>query len=370
MSAPRPDVRCRHEPPAAADASGAAWLAPLRGSWIEDACEHLQRHAALVRITVIAVRGSGPREPGACMLVHAGGTVGTIGGGHLEWYASSRAREQLAAPGAPAIVLDELTLGPELGQCCGGRVELWRERLTTEDLEWLTDAAHRLRQGRRFAVATEWDHGVVSRRLLPGAASLALTRSAPERFALVEVLDPRRPSLWIFGAGHVGQALARLLADVGLFEIAWIDPRAALLPHLPGVHPHVCTDPAALAAEAPPRTRFIVMTHDHALDYDLCRAILVRGDSSWLGLIGSASKSARFRARLRRDGLDPDVIARLICPIGVPGITSKRPQAIAIAIAAQLLQLDPGAVRQRAADEVPACSAPCGSCAPSRGIPP
>jgi len=119
-------------------------------------------------------------------------------------------------------------------------------------------------------------------------------------------------------------------------------------------------------AAAPAGTRFVVMTHDHALDYDLCRMILARDESSWLGLIGSASKSARFRSRLLRDGLERETVSKLTSPIGVPGISSKLPAAIAIAIAAQLLQQV--AFKAAARDDGPAackpegCGGECGSC--------
>jgi xanthine dehydrogenase accessory factor len=189
---------------------------------------------------------------------------------------------------------------------------------------------------------------------------------------LFEAPRPRRPDLWIFGAGHVGQALVRLLAELALFEIAWIDSRAELVPaSLPeGVTAQVSADPAELAVCAPAGTRFVVMTHDHALDYELCRVILSRANSSWVGLIGSASKSARFKSRLLRDGLTREAVSGLVCPIGVPGISSKLPGAIAVAIAAQLL-LQQGLDEPRAntvaqaESDAPGCAGDCGSC-PSR----
>jgi xanthine dehydrogenase accessory factor len=157
---------------------------------------------------------------------------------------------------------------------------------------------------------------------------------------LTERVSARRPHLWVFGAGHVGQALVRMLAELALFDLTWIDSRAHLLP--PGlpecVHPRAAAAPVDLIGSARAATRYVVMTHDHGLDYELCRAVLRRGDAAWLGLIGSASKAARFRARLLRDGLGQDQIAGLTCPIGVRGIASKLPAAIAISIAAELLQ--------------------------------
>ncbi len=335
------------------------WLAPLTGHWTEAASSHLARHARLVRVTVVALRGSAPREPGASMLVDPEGTVGTIGGGQLEWRATVLAREQLADPHAAPVRLVDLVLGPDLGQCCGGRVELWLERLTRDDIRWLTEAAHGLRAGRSIALATDVKRGTVAHRLLPplpGTVRLRLMRGAGEDLRLLETLQRSRPPLHIFGAGHVGQALVRLLGDLAMFEITWIDPRAELLPGgLPAeVHAVVSEAPAQLASAAPPGTRFVVMTHDHGLDYELCRAILRREDAFWLGLIGSASKSARFRSRLLREGLPEAAVSRLHCPIGIPGIASKLPAALAIAIAAQLLQT--GGAGVAAASNAQACA--------------
>jgi xanthine dehydrogenase accessory factor len=319
-----------------------AWLTPLAGHWIDAARDHLSRHTALARITVIAVRGSTPREAGATMLVDAAGTVGTIGGGELEWRATALARELLRDSRAAPARIVHLILGRELGQCCGGRVELWLERLTRKNLPWLDDAARRLRVERGLAVASEMADGIVSHRLLrhPVAGTVVIEGRAPERVTLFEMPQPHRPDVWIFGAGHVGQALVRLLAELALFEITWIDSRAGLLPACvpSGVTSTACAAPANHVAAAPAGTRFVVMTHDHALDYEICRMILARTDSCWVGLIGSASKSARFRSRLLRDGLSRETVSRLNCPIGVAGISSKLPGAIAIAIAAQLLQ--------------------------------
>jgi xanthine dehydrogenase accessory factor len=335
-----------------------AWLQPLAGHWIDAACAHLEPHAALVRVTVVALRGSAPREPGASMLIDAHGLLGTIGGGRLEWHAAEAARQLLRAVDSPPVQLDDVILGPELGQCCGGRVELWLERLTREDLPWLQAAAQSARTGSANAVETRFAAGIITRSVqaLPDVPRVTLRLGTHGEIALLEALGARRAPLWVFGAGHVGQALVRLLAELALFDIRWIDPRPELLPAgLPdGVTVQACAAPVDLVSVAPAGARYVVLTHDHALDYALCRSILARGDATWVGLIGSASKSARFRARLRRDGIDPQ---SLTCPMGVPGIESKLPAAIAIAVAAQLLQRGaaaPPAGAATVADAVPA----------------
>jgi xanthine dehydrogenase accessory factor len=156
------------------------WLAPLAGHWVEAAGAYLSKHAAVARVTVVSLRGSAPREPGASMLVDLDGTLGTIGGGRLEWQAIQAARELLRDRSAAPVRIDDLILGPDLGQCCGGRVELWLERLTRGDLPWLREAARRLRGAGGVSIATDVEGRVASHRVLPlaqGAAGPELRRS-------------------------------------------------------------------------------------------------------------------------------------------------------------------------------------------------
>jgi xanthine dehydrogenase accessory factor len=363
-----------------------AWLPPLAGQWVEAAGAYLSQHAAVARVTVVSLRGSAPREPGASMLVDLDSTRGTIGGGRLEWQAIQAARELLRDRSAAPVRIDDLILGPDLGQCCGGRVELWLERLTRGDLPWLREAARRLRDAGGVSIVTDVGDRVASHRVLPsvpGAASrdprrsavgtvvgsLTLQRSAAGNVTLLEVLRPQRLPLRIFGAGHVGQALIQLLSPLDLFDITWVDSRPGLLPlGLPEcVTAQACATPTDLVGTASPGTHYVVLTHDHALDYELCRLILARGDAGWLGLIGSASKSARFRSRLLRDGIGAERLPALNCPIGIDGIASKLPAAIAIAIAAQLLQRHAGATAtELSRRKQHACGAPCESCGAER----
>jgi xanthine dehydrogenase accessory factor len=164
-----------------------------------------------------------------------------------------------------------------------------------------------------------------------------LTSSSDGRITLIERIDVARTPVWLYGAGHVGQALVRTLAELP-YDVTWVDPRADLFPQtLPG-NVTVLSAPLDAAISAPPAARHLVMTHDHALDYELCRAIVARHEFATLGLIGSESKAARFRSRLKRDGIALERIARLVCPIGLTDIRSKSPAAIAIGIAAQLLR--------------------------------
>ena len=362
---------------------GEAGFRPLR-DWPLVLLQALQVEQAAVRVVVASGRGSVPRDAGVCMLVGADWFDGTIGGGGLEWKALAAARELLQPLGVPAR-LDRLVLAADLGQCCGGVVEIWLERFDRADLALLqrvSQAAHRgaavlastLRQGRvhrqlvgERAVSGKLDAEGAAERLLrapSGQASTTLMRDAAGDLMLLERLDDPLPPVWLYGAGHVGQALARILSELPV-NLMWIDSRAALLPtEMHGVRTWPAADPALTVAQAPAGTHFIVMTHSHALDYALCREILGRGDAASAGLIGSDSKAARFRSRLRLEGVTPERIAGLRCPIGLPGISGKWPAAIAVAVAAQLLQT-PGLVAAEPADATDALP-PQAACAGTR----
>jgi xanthine dehydrogenase accessory factor len=355
------------------------WLRPLESGWPRTICHLLESGRQVARIVVAEVRGSAPREPGACMLVSSEGCFGTIGGGRLEWQAMQAADALLREPAASSPVrLSHLTLGPDLGQCCGGVVRIWLERFASSDLPVLHSAAQMMAANMTPYIATTLLGGQEVRRqiLLPQTSDLLsfeerihalqprARRSVDDRVLfgassahdalLLERIDHEAAQLWLFGAGHVGQALVRVLTDLP-FEITWIDERTQLLPA--DLSPHVRTwssaTPLATLQSAPPGARYLVMTHDHALDYSLCRSILERGTFGWLGLIGSQSKGARFRARLARDGVSAALIERLTCPIGVDGVDSKWPAAIAVGVAAQLLQ---GLGKSRTHSQVSVCA--------------
>jgi xanthine dehydrogenase accessory factor len=293
-------------------------------------------HGAVVRVVLAEVAGSCPREAGAAMLVFAGGQSGTIGGGALEWQASGRARAMLAAGGADRV--DRMALGPALNQCCGGSVTVLSE-------VW---------DGARLAVLA--DQGVIARPLpgkggaMPLAVARILGRARGEGFRpatgvvqgwMIEPLSEPEREVWIWGAGHVGRALIAVLAPLPGLRLVWIDSDAARFPAVPaGVVQRIAANPGDLVAEAPTRAEHLVLTFSHALDLDLCHRLLGHGFAA-LGLIGSATKAARFRSRLAALGHAEARIARIRCPIGDPGL-GKHPQAIAVGVAAALLK--PGAV--------------------------
>jgi len=258
------------------------------------------RRAVLIEVS--EARGSAPREAGTRMLVSKQHTAGTVGGGHLELKAIAEARTMLDDD-----TLDpherHYPLGPALGQCCGGAVTL------------------------RFAALD--------------AAELA-------RWPV----DAPRFHLQLYGAGHVGRAIARALAPLHVL-VDWVDERESEFPsdffeHAPQLPwpehiRKVCVD--AVEAEvrlAPPGAFYLVLTHQHELDLRICEAILKRADFGFFGLIGSKTKRARFIHRFEQRGIDPEAIARMTCPIGLPGITGKEPEVIAAAVVAQLLAHQPG----------------------------
>jgi xanthine dehydrogenase accessory factor len=314
------------------------------GDWLSLLVNCLQQHMAVVRAVITHVRGSAPREAGASMIVTADALHGTIGGGRLEWEVLRIARALLCSD-SPAAMLRKFVLGPELGQCCGGVVEVWIERFTTADLEHLVQALQRSQldtvELRTGLMNVDTGQRVLRRVAAGDPGSMPHARvqqSGDGAITLVEVLR-RPPVIWLYGAGHVGRAVVRIAAELP-WQVIWIDSRtdALAMQTSDNIEARCVAEPVETVRQAPRGCCFLVMTHSHALDYAVCRAILDRGDYSWAGLIGSNSKSARFRAQLRRDRLPAAEVKRLVCPIGVPGIHGKHPAAIAVSVLAQLLQ--------------------------------
>lgn len=325
----------------------------LGSSWPQALLELLATHAVVVRVVLASLRGSAPREAGASMLVTADTCLGSIGGGYLEWDATLAARVLLDVNGLDGKLLRH-RLGLELSQCCGGVVDLWIERWTAADRPLLQAAADVASRREPVALESVLDGDCrVQRQLRPSDPDQQLQLDCDDgdgSARLIERLDAVRAPLWLFGAGHVGQALVPMLAGLP-FRLTWVDARPDIFPVeiAAGVTVRVPADPAATVADAPPGCRYLLMTHDHQTDYALCRAILQRGDAAFVGMIGSHSKAARFRSRLAREGLDASGIA---CPVGIAGIASKLPAAIAVGVAAQLLQgLTTVAARSITADD-------------------
>ena len=231
-----------------------------------------------VLVTVAAVDGSAPREAGAKMVVTMQESSGSIGGGELEFQAIRIARRLLQGQGGPS--LRRFPLGPSLGQCCGGHVTLLFEP----------------RRAENFTVA-------------------------------------------LFGAGHVGRALVSMLGTLPC-RVRWIDPRPDAFPdHVPpNVDVEISPAPEREVAGLPDGAWLLVMTHSHALDFGVVSRALQEGRFAHIGLIGSATKRARFEKRFRELGITEAAIASLVCPIGIKGISGKQPGEIAVAALADILR--------------------------------
>jgi xanthine dehydrogenase accessory factor len=262
---------------------------------VDDLLARLARGEEGVLVRVEKTQGSAPREAGTWMAVWSEGLSATIGGGQLEFQAIGEARAWLA--GGPAIEgVRRYPLGPSLGQCCGGVVFLSYRRIGPSDAK------------------------VLQAELLAHLEPVAL-----------------------FGGGHVGAALARLLSTLP-FKVRWIDSRDGVFPEaLPAQIETEHSDPVQDAvAQLAPGSRVLIMSFSHAEDLDIVIACLkrlrTRGDLPYVGLIGSKTKWATFSHRLEARGFTAEELARITCPIGVPGITGKEPEVIAVAVAAQLLQ--------------------------------
>lgn len=291
-------------------------------------------HGAVVRLLVTRVAGSVPRGAGTSMLVWSDGQSGTIGGGELEFRAIAKSREMLAT--GRSRMHQTLPLGPALGQCCGGSVTLVWEAFDASTLP--RDFPY----VRPLNGQTEIPAGVArkARRIAPGSPPLTIDGW------LIEAETTARQPLWIYGAGHVGRALVDVLHPLPDYAMTWVDTTANRFPDaIPDtVTPVVATDPALMVRHAPANAAHLILTYSHDLDLRLCHVLLNHRFAS-VGLIGSASKWARFRSRLTALGHAPDQIARITCPIGDPAL-GKHPQAIAIGVASRLLQAGQSAIRK------------------------
>ena len=288
--------------------------------------------AALV--TVVSAEGSAPRDAGARMVVRPSAAFhGTIGGGALEFEAIARARDALAGGRGPAI-REAFLLGPQLGQCCGGRVDLSIETFGPPDLAEIAALAEAEAAGPFAARARLDNDGRLAREIASGASEGGRLESFGEEATPV----------LLFGAGHVGRALALALAPLP-FRVRWIDSRPDAFPRfVPGnATPTRSADPVGEIDAAEAGALVVVMTHSHPLDLAIVSRALAAEKFRYVGLIGSATKRARFVGQMRAAALSEAALARLTCPIGVPGVEGKAPAVIAASVAAQLLQAIPAA---------------------------
>lgn len=303
--------------------------------------EAIDRHGKAAMATVVETRGSAPREAGARIVVLPDASFfGTIGGGTLEWRAIADLQAALARPVPHFYENRRVALGPELGQCCGGRVDLALEVFDRSRRQEIAVLAEAEAVGQFRTRAAQLSDGKLH-RTIEAAGAVPIGSVQVDHGVLEEGFGDDRRGLYLFGAGHVGRALVLALAPLP-FQVVWIDPRPDAFPqHVPAsvrcVQPD---DTPAVLKNAPEGSFVLVMSHSHALDLAIVERALKDKHFAYVGLIGSDTKRARFSGQLERAGLPKDDIARLVSPIGVEGIRSKLPAAIAASVAADLLVRD------------------------------
>ncbi|MEQ1405046.1 xanthine dehydrogenase accessory protein XdhC [Neorhizobium sp. Rsf11] len=263
-------------------------------------------HPGAILVEVTEAKGSTPREVGVFMLVAETAIWGTIGGGQFEYMAIDNARAMLSGGGETVM---DIPLGPEIGQCCGGRTRLIFTPMT------------------------------------PALAEKLESRMKNE--------EEERPAVYLFGAGHVGQALARALTPLP-FAVTVVETRAEALEDLPGnAARHLTAVPEAFVARIPAGGAAVILTHDHALDFLIAQRALSRTDLAYVGMIGSATKRATFANWLKREGGDEKMLSRLVLPIGGSTVRDKRPAVIAALVAAELLETCAAREKQGSKRQVP-----------------
>jgi len=259
-------------------------------NWEDAAAALIDQDDIFCLVMITKTSGSTPRDMGTIMLVTENAEFGTIGGGNFEHAATKSARALLSGKDTQLQTLDYI-LGPDVEQCCGGRV-------------------------------------VLSLRLISSPNDLCKTGDWPKTNAKTN------SPVFLFGGGHVGKALANTLAPLP-FVVHHFDNR----PEKMTAQLQMFSDPQDAVSSAPPSTLFLIMSHDHGLDYKLVSAVLHRADFGFCGLIGSKTKRARFFSRLKKDGFTNKQLSGLTCPIGIERIQGKEPEIIAASVAAQLLQI-------------------------------
>jgi len=345
--------------------------------WLDDLCGAGNADGGCVVVTVAGVRGSAPRDTGAKMIVTAKETIGTIGGGQLEYQCTRIGVEQLRPCGAraDARLQRRFPLGTNCGQCCGGVVDIMFERIAAAPAAWLAAVRRLYAERRPLVIVTPLDQSsgkyvVTDSDCMPfdtsdacpgGIAAAARQIIAAKGGAYAKdgfLMEPVLQSdfhVAVFGAGHVGTATVDILSRLDC-NIRWIDGRRNIFP--PGLPGNVTAiesgNPAREVSAMPTGTSYLVMTHSHPADYEICDQDLQRDDFAYCGLIGSLSKRRRFERDLRKQGMPESRFARLTCPIGVAGIDSKKPADIAVAVAAELLRVrDAAAAAIQDNDSVP-----------------
>lgn len=328
--------------------------------WFQPLQRLLDNNKKVVMVMVAAVQGSTPRDAGARMLVTETGFSQTIGGGHLEYKAIQIARNMLTDGSSNR--LQYFSLGAGLGQCCGGRVALYFELITSTS-SWLKDFGQLILQQQNFvqviALSKQAKHvsmlvtankvipdnckhkeiSILARNWLANGDHTDINCIRGQQY-IFDPLISETFNLYLFGAGHVGQALVKQLEDQPC-RVYWVDSRENQFPQqIPSNVKTIHTDTGeAIIDEAAAGSYFLVMTHDHGEDQRLAEQILKKKNYQYFGLIGSLTKRRKFEQRLKRRGFQKQQLSSMTCPVGIDGIKSKRPAAIALAITAEIIQI-------------------------------
>ncbi len=312
-------------------------------NWLTSAKDLYEREGSFVLVTIAADRGSAPRGAGTKMLVSENELHDTIGGGNLEYQVIEQARKLLADK-STEYVFQSYALGPLLEQCCGGSVDILLERIEGQNSKFLrgVQTATLKTSFTKNGLIKEWiTEKTASDFCFFDEQGDHLSVPVKEATYLLETRAKPNAALILFGAGHVGRATVKMLTDLP-FDITWVDSRNAEFPDVipANVSQQLTEEPLSIIANASADTLFVIFTHNHQLDYELTKAILNRKDAKFCGLIGSATKRARFENKLLRERvITQEELPQLTCPIGIAGITGKEPEIIAASLTAQLLQV-------------------------------
>jgi xanthine dehydrogenase accessory factor len=294
--------------------------------------EYIKSHGKIARVLILKTFGSAPRDEGTTMLIWDSGQFGTIGGGELEYQVTRLAKKIIIDNKGSRI--KKFSLGPDMGQCCGGAVELLIEILDETKVKFISV-----------------DDGFFARPVFKNEKSLNVqaliksyrNKSVPIKTSfkdgwLFEPVTKEKELIWIYGAGHVGTAIANILSKLSQFSVTCIDTSQDRYPdNFPKtVEKLITKNPAQIVQYAPSETHHLILTYSHALDLEICHQLLQHNFAT-AGLIGSKTKWARFKKRLNELNYTFEQINRIICPIGEPSF-GKSPYEIAIGVASMLLE--------------------------------
>ena len=334
--------------------------------WLTNLREMVEAERSAVRVTIIRADGSTPRGVGCAMIVGLTAFSGTIGGGALEMGALRTARRLLALFATDTAPqwwreVHDFPLGPALGQCCGGFVQLLFERVGEAELRDVPIASSKdmllvrhIKPGQpwRFVTHRKDDEDAWPLKIC-GYVRKCFSGTRGRDAALIsdwfiEPINVSNQNMFLYGAGHVGRAVTKAFVDLP-FKIYWVDTHPERYPSdFPeNVTKLVARDPADAVRHAPPGAWHVIMTHSHAIDFDICHAVMKHCDFGYIGVIASRTKRVRFERRLREVGIPDPLIAQLQAPIGLAWLDGKEPAVIAVSLAADfLLRLQNGGIQR------------------------